>query len=299
MKRAVAVALLLGCSRPLPAPSAAPDAAPPASPSPVASGCEGPPRCTFFATPEAALRHVLASQPKILGIGEAHAPKGSEAIPSSTKRFTESFLPLLAPATSDVVVELWAPDEKCMKDVKRVAAAQKPVTATQAETNPNEYVTLGTRAKALGVTPWRLQPSCDDFAALADAGDDVGAMLGMVKKLTAARIERLWGRSDKMLVAYGGALHNDLAPPESTRPYAFGPDFDRLSERRYVELDLIVPEYVKATETWQRLPWFASFQRLPHDRTVLFELGERSYVLVFPENKVESTSGIRDASGQP
>jgi hypothetical protein len=301
------VALLLfaaACSRP-PLTHASADAS-----APVAKGCEGPPKCTFFDSPEEAMRQVLRTHPRIVGVGEAHAQRGTEGVASSTKRFTEAFLPLIADGTSDLVVELWGPDPKCMKDVKRVETAQKPVTASQAETNQNEYVLLGTRAKALGVTPWLLQPSCDDFAKLADAGDDVGAMLTMVKTLTLARITKLWGprvsagtrepgRSDKMLVAYGGALHNDLTPPESTRAYAFGPELDRLTEHRYVELDLIVPEYVKATETWQRLPWFAAFQKLPHDRTILFEIGERSYVLVFPAIEVESPSGIRDASGTP
>jgi hypothetical protein len=282
--------LAAACSRPPPVSSASPDAG-----APIANACEGPPKCGFFESPQDAMRHVLRTRPRILGVGEAHAQRGSEGASSSTKRFTETFLPMIADGTSDLVVELWAPDPKCMKDVKRVASAQKPVTASQAETNQNEYVTLGTRAKALGVTPWLLQPSCDDFATLADAG----AMLTMVKTLTEARISKLWGRGDKMLVAYGGALHNDLAPPEATRAYAFGPEFDRLSEHRYVELDLIVPEYVKATETWQRLPWFAAFQKVPHDRTILFEIGERAYVLVFPSIKVESTSGIRDASGNP
>jgi hypothetical protein len=292
MRHVALLVMAAACSRP-PPPSAAPDAAV------VADACQGPPKCTFFASPEEAMRHVLATRPKILGVGEAHAQRGSEGISSSTKRFTENFLPMLAPTTSDLVVELWGPDPKCMKDVKRVETAQKPITAPQAETNQNEYVTLGTRAKALGVTPWLLQPSCEDFAKLADAGDDVGAMLAMVRALTEARIAKLWGRSEKTLVAYGGALHNDLRPTDATRAYAFGPEFDRLSEQHYVELDLIVPEYVKATDTWQRLPWFAAFQKLPHDRTILFEIGERAYVLVFPAIKVESPSGIRDASVTP
>ena len=76
-----------------------------------------------------------------------------------TRRFTESLLPILAPRSSDVVVELWAPDPKCMKEVKQVASAQKTVTDVQAPTNQNEYVTLGNKAKEVGMTPWLLRPS--------------------------------------------------------------------------------------------------------------------------------------------
>src|SRR5262249_33775373 len=159
----------------------------------------------------------------------------------------------------------WAPDSKCMKEVKQVASAQKPVTDVQASTNQNEYVTLGTKAKELGMTPWLLRPTCDDFAMLADAGADaVGAMLGLVKRLTHTKMTQLYERNartspPKTVIAYGGALHNDLAPSEEMKDYSFGPELDRLAGGRYIELDLIVPEYVKKSPTWEKLPWFAAF----------------------------------------
>lgn len=303
MRRRVAFAFLLlaHCSRPS-APHAEPDAAPPVpvtgSPRvdpgallpPGATACaSSAPTCFHFRTPENALRHVLARKPRVLAIGEAHAQKGSEKIASATKRFTESFLPILAPDTSDVVVELWAPDPRCMKEVKQVASAQKPVTEVQAATNQNEYLTLGTRAKAAGVTPWLLQPTCDDFSMLADAGAaDIGAMLGLVKRLTQARVTRQLEKTrDKTVIAYGGALHNDLVPAPEMRDYSFGPELDQLSQGRYVELDLIVPEYVKKTPPWEKLPWYAAFQAEPRDRTTLYALSERSFVLVFPETPAQ------------
>ena len=55
-------------------------------------------------------------------------------------------------------------------------------------------------------------------------------------------------------------MHNDLAPAESLRQYSFGPELVGHDGGRYVELDLIVPEYVKPTEIWQKLPWYAAFQ---------------------------------------
>jgi hypothetical protein len=313
----VALLLAAGCSR-TPPPSGDPQAASKADaalaaattlPSPAgvappgASVCTsaGGPACFRFATPEDAFRWVLAKDPLVLAIGEAHAQRGTESIASSTKRFTDAFLPILAPRASDVVVELWAPDPKCMKEVKQVASAQKPVTDVQASTNQNEYVTLGTKAKAAGMTPWLLRPTCDDFSMLADAGaDGVGAMLGLVKRLTQAKVTQLYERASgssaadggaqpRIVVAYGGALHNDLSPPETTKDYSFGPELDRLTGGRYVELDLIVPEFVKKTPVWEKLPWYASFETerasgRTQDKAVLYVVGERSFVLVFPSS---------------
>jgi hypothetical protein len=306
----VALALaLLACSR-TPPPTVEPEskalvdaAAPPAvaaavpvATPPNATTCRGGgPACFRFANAADAFRWVLTKDPLILAIGEAHAQKGTESIASSTKRFTETMLPLAAPRSSDVVVELWAPDPKCVREVKQVASAQKPVVEAQAATNQNEYVTLGTKAKEAGMTPWLLRPTCDDFGMLADAGEDaVGAMLGLVKRLTQTKVTQLYERNQragaappKTVLAYGGALHNDLRPPDETKEYSFGPDLDRLSGGRYVELDLIVPEYVKKSPTWEKLPWFASFEA-DHaggktvDKATLYVVGERSLVLVFP-----------------
>jgi hypothetical protein len=232
---------------------------------------------------------VLAHEPAILAIGEAHAQKGTEAIASATKRFTDSMVSLLENRASDLLVEAWAGDPKCQKEVKQVASAQKPVQQAQAQQNPNEYVALGTRAKALGVQPHLLRPSCDDYASLADAGPDVVTQsLGLIKRLTASDATALFRRNEtaksgKLVVTYGGAMHNDLAPAENLKQYSFGPELSDTTAGRYVELDLIVPEYVKATEVWQKLPWYAAFQADagPKDKPRLYRLADRSFVLVF------------------
>lgn len=254
----------------------------------------GAPACLKFASPEDAFRFVLSKDPLILAVGEAHAQKGTESLASSTKRFTEVLLPILAPRASDIVVELWAPDPKCIKEVKKVATAQKPVTDVQASTNQNEYVVLGTKAKEAGMTPWLLRPTCDDFAMLADAGaDTVSASLGLIKRLTQSKITQLYDRNkassppQKVVVAYGGALHNDLAPTEAMRDYSFGPELDLLAAKRYIELDLIVPEYVKASPAWEKLPWYAAFEAEKaaaglEGNTTVYATGPQSFVLVFP-----------------
>ena len=254
----------------------------------AACAAAGPP-CIRFASNEDAFRWVLAHEPAILAIGEAHAQKGSEGVTSATKRFTDSMVSLLENRASDLLVEAWAGDPRCQKEVKQVASAQKPVQQAQAQSNPNEYVALGTRAKALGVQPHLLRPSCDDYASLADAGADVvTASLSLIKRLTQADATKLFQRNEdakngKVVVTYGGAMHNDLNPSESLKQFSFGPELSATTAGRYVELDLIVPEYVKKTEVWEKLPWFAAFQADtgPRDKPTLYRLADRSFVLVF------------------
>ncbi len=208
-------------------------------------------------------------------------------------------LPLLEGRASDLLVEAWAADPACQGMVKQVASAQKPVTQAQAQTNTNEYVTLGVRAKALGMTPHLLRPTCGDFADLADAGPDVVTWsLGLIKRLTQERATTLFERNqragaEKLVVTYGGAMHNDLELAGSLGRYSFGPELAALTGGQMIELDLIVPEYIKETEVWQKLPWFASFQALrardgsqpgtPAGRALptLYRFGERSFVLIF------------------
>ena len=99
---------------------------------------------------EATKAAVLAEKPRVLAIGEAHAQKGS-GVDSSAKRFTLELLPALKGKASDLLVELMLPAKGCAKKVEAVREKQKVVTEKQAETDQNEYVTMGQEAKKLGI----------------------------------------------------------------------------------------------------------------------------------------------------
>lgn len=274
------------------APAATPTVGFDASAATTSTACAAPAplACRRFAKTEDAFTAILAESPLVLAIGEAHAQKGTEGIASATKRFTDSFVPLLGDRASDLLLEAWAGDPRCQKEVKTVASAQAPVKQAQAESNPNEYVAMGTRAKGLGIQPHLLRPSCPDYAGLADAGADViPASLALIKRLTQADATTLVRRNldaknGKLVVTYGGAMHNDVVPSEKLKDYSFGPALLEETKGRYVELDLIVPEYVKKNEVWEKLPWFAAWQADtgPKDRTTVYRLGKNSFVLIFP-----------------
>ncbi len=287
----IASLALLACSRPAPAPS------------PAASGAPGPavaapPSATPAAAPSIkrleldtaadAFRHVLRLGPKVLAIGETHAPADVTGVESSTKRFARDLLPVAAPSAKTLVLELWVADPKCNRaQVAQVQKGTQEVTQNQAKTNPSEFMVLGSEAKRLGVMPKILVPSCDEYAGILDAGGrDIETMLRMIARLSEAEIKKgLAAHPDAMVLAYGGAMHNDVSPAKGREDFSFGPSLAAATGDRYVELDLIVPEFVRDTEAWRALPWYAAFDAKAHGKkAVLFETGPRSFVLVFPKS---------------
>jgi hypothetical protein len=302
---AICVLVLGACSRPAGngAPATAPsESVAKAPPPPAASSVATPTKaddkkgeacgelgCRAFESSQEAFSVVLESQPAVLGIGEAHAQKGTEDVPSSTKRFTDEMLPSLQKRASFLLVELMMPNPKCKKETKQVAKQQEPVTKPQAATNKNEYLVLGEKAKSLGITPDLLRPSCEDLERITKAGsEDISVMLEMTAKLTTQVVESELTRNQKahkplLVVAYGGALHNDISPRTGREKWSYGPDLSDHTAGRYVELDLIVPEYIKDAEPWTSLPWVKHYDRDKlGKKAVLFEVAPKSFVMVLP-----------------
>ena len=86
-----------------------------------------------------------------------------------------------------------------------------------------------------------------------------------------------------MIVLYGGALHNDVEPAAAVRPYGFGPELVAATSGRYVELDVFVPELVRDSGLWTRLPWYPHFDKKAHpDKATLYKLLPASFTLILP-----------------
>lgn len=299
--------LLLGCAA---APPAAPTAAPaPAASTPAASASaavspESSPSATAIAAKAAfrecgalackafpsaadAFDYVLAEQPRVLAVGEAHAQSDGPQADSSTKRFMDALLPRLAPRASDLVIELWLANGSCGKVEQKVQKQQSAVTAPQAATNQNEFVELGHRAKALGIMPHALVPSCEQYQKIAGAGAaDIEEMLTMLKSVTSRDVQELIAKRgpERLVVAYGGALHNDLVPREGRADFSFGPELSAATGGRYVELDLVIPEQIKDTDAWRSLPWYAHYSReSAGTEAILLSWAPRAYALFFPK----------------
>ncbi len=251
--------------------------------------------CRAYSSAALAFQAVLDEEkPLVLGLGEAHAQKGTEHIASSVKRFTADLLPLLQGRASDLIVELLVPDGTCVAKEKQVKKQQEKVTKPQAKENQNEYVALGHAAKKLGVIPDVLRPSCQDLDAITKAGgNDVAVMLETIERLTEKKVKELLAANAKagkqsVVVAYGGALHNDLEPREGMAAWSYGPAFAEHTGQRYVELDLIVPEYIKDTDSWNAQAWVKHYDPKQHGaRATLFKQGPKRWVLVFPVTTAE------------
>ncbi len=223
-------------------------------------------------------------------------------MPSATLRFGEEILPTLAPLSSDLIVELLAPNTACYHRTEEVAESQKEVTRGQAATNQNEFVQLGHRARSLGVMPHILRPSCEQYRAIVQAGDDGFLLiLKTIAELTADKAEYLLENPTPpppgaaleapatasptrgTVLAYGGALHNDVTPRPGRESWSYARRLERPTEGHYVEVDLIVPEYVRDTPAWRAFPWYDAFTAQARtDRTLLMRTGPKSFVLFFP-----------------
>lgn len=241
--------------------------------------------CGAFERAEDAFEVVLKEDPAVLGVGEAHAQRGA-VVSSSTKRFTDMLLPLLAGRTSDLLVELMMPPKGCVKQAETMRSVQKPVVTQQAETNQNEYVAMGEAARKLGIVPDLLRPSCDDLAAINDAGDDaIDRSLETIARLTTAQATKMIearGRGSKMVVTYGGALHNDAKPPPERAAWAYGPALSRAVGGRYVELDVYVPDFITGDDSWGKQPFFSAWEKNKSaHKALLFRVAPKSYVLIF------------------
>jgi hypothetical protein len=247
--------------------------------------------CLQFDSPVDAFRNAIRGDVRVVSIGEAHAPKGAR-VPSSARRFTEAILPSLGGRASDLVVELMMPPVGCAATVADATKVEEPVVARHAAADQSEYVAMGEAARKLGIVPDLLRPSCADLRAIDDAEDPVDASLRTIERLTREKVNALLdrnartrGEEGKVVVTYGGAIHNDRDPPAERRAWSFGPALDQSTAGRYVEIDLFVPEFMDGSDSWKSLPFYGAYDEAKlGSKTTMFRVKDRSYVIVLPRS---------------
>jgi hypothetical protein len=242
--------------------------------------------CMQYDSPRDAFLQAIAGDPLVLAIGEVHAPKGA-SVPSAAKRFTDEFLPLLAGRASDLLLELMRPPTGCADAAAEVRRIEEPITSRHAEAAQDEYVAMGERARGLGIVPDMLRPTCADMDAIRLAARGKGekedafvdVSLKMIARLSRAQGTRLIDRDEnsdadrgKMVVLYGGALHNVLVPAlvpplpshepslADGAPWSYAPELSAHVHGRLVALDLVVPEFVNDDDTWRSFSWWPLYE---------------------------------------
>jgi hypothetical protein len=234
----------------------------------------------------AAVEALLARQPRVVAFGELHQTSATLGVPSSLKHFTDELLAVLAPRASDLVVETWVTQGKCGKTEEAVVADVARTTERPAQTE-NEVLTLIQRARAAGIKPHILGIACREYEAIyRKDGVDYEALLRLTSEKLESGVREVLGRpgarDDRAVVVYGGALHNDLAPPPGMSAFAFGESLSRTVGGKYLEIDLYVPEYVARQKRLRAEPWYAAYRRAARPgQAVVVERSLDSYVIVF------------------
>src|SRR5690606_4331372 len=239
----------------------------------------------FDAAKDSLVPLILSHAARLIALGEAHAPADYTGR-STVVRFQEDLLPTIARGTSHLLVELLQPPASGCEPQKEAAKKEShAVTEGQSQNNQNEYLALGTRAHELGVKPDILRATCKDLERIASPDGGVVAMMESIARLSEKALtdDLASTRPGRPLVlAYGGALHNDVTPREGRQMWSYGPHLLQVSGGSYLEIDLIIPELIKETDSWKSFGWYTAYQSLGHrEGVILMKWGPHSYSLFF------------------
>ena len=243
-----------------------------------------PPYRVFPSAAEAVSALLAEEQPRVLGVGEVHATTDGPAGPSILARFTDTLMPVLAPVTTDLVIETWRLDRTCGVVATQVVETVE-VETKRPEVTKDEITLLAEKANALGVKPHDLVITCEEYGLLQDeAGEvDYDALLGLLTDKLGDYALRGLDTPGARLVLYGGAMHNDLHPREGMERWTYGPRARDHSADAYVELDVYAPELVAGMDLILEPGWAPLLQTaVGPDRAVLYARGPQSYVLLLP-----------------
>lgn len=260
------------------------------SPTPAAE----PVSISIHASPVDAVRVALASAPVVVvGFGEMHQTHATAGIPSALRRFTDDIFPAVAEQFSHLVVETWVATGRCGETERAVTADVERATARPASTE-TEIGALIRQGAAAGVVPRILSISCADYAVMRPPGGAVD--YDKTLRITASALQaavlrslalRSNGQPRPLLAVYGGALHNDVRPQAGVAPYSFVPGIMAATLGRYLEIDLVVPEYAAGSAFARVQNWWKPYleARGRASATIMVRRGPRSFVIVFPAQR--------------
>jgi len=237
------------------------------------------------ATTAEAIGLILAEnpQPLVYAIGEYHQSRNALASTSPLTRFTHEIIGMLEPHADHLVVEAWL-DASCWGNTR-----DQVVAATQrSETTQMEVMRLMKRGQRLHLQTHTLPMTCIEYDAVIDASGHVDFLL-LLELITdkLAETTRSLLAKDRAVIVYGGALHNDLYPRWPLESLSYAKALSQELGGRVLEIDLVVPEIVAPMDMIRQEPWFPLLARASPKRTLIWQRGPASYVVILPAQSEE------------
>lgn len=252
----------------------------------------GPPLPAYQLFPDlgAAIQAINRSKPRVIGLGELHVRTDRPApAVSALARFSSEVLPAIGDRVSDVVVETWTVDPKCQRGVAATRTIE--TSMKRPPTTKSEIGLLFGVTRERSITAHVMRLTCDDLAALASGGTvDAERLLALVTRelervtRSAVRYRDERHEARPLILVYGGALHNDLYPFESTKDWSYALAVDAATGGRYVEVDVYAPELVEGDPMYTSQPWYPLVARADSRGVMLIERAPRSYLALLPRS---------------
>jgi len=241
-----------------------------------------------FPDAASAIRAILAEAggAKVYAIGEYHPSRRHTAVRTPLEHFSTEILDVLVPHASHLVVETWI-DAGCSAS-SRTVEAQVRSTLGRPPGTTAELEALVLRSARNRLRTHGLAMTCIEHGALLDGRGrvDFVRLLVMVTEKLATTTRRLI-ETERAVIVYGGAVHNDLYPrwPLAELSYAYA--ISRELGGGVLEIDLVVPEIVAPLPLIRHEDWFPLLGRAAPDRVLVWRRGPASYVVILPSRDLE------------
>ncbi len=253
----------------------------------------------FSSLHEAVIFILKKSDPLVVGFGEYHQVDNGEdiKITSTISRFSRMISTVSGRAT-DLIVETWVFDGSCLEEQNEIASEVEEIIDRPQETK-SELVKLIEKAKILRVHPHILNMPCEKYESLRDSSgsidnyallelvtDQIIEKYGEIKKVRDEEDNRL-ASQEKLILLYGGALHNDLFPDEGWEFASYANKMAEITEDRFTEIDLYVPEFIKGDEELHKKGWHKSYKKHLkncNSSYMVIERSDKSYIIILQQS---------------
>ena len=221
-----------------------------------------------------------AGPAKVYAVGEYHPTRATAGARTPLSRFTHEIMDLLVPRSRHLVVETWL-DQDCDTAGRQVRKEVQDATGRPPSSRA-DIEALVMRSRRDKLETHGLPMTCIEHGALLDPTGRVDflRLLELVTEKLGETARALV--SDRAVIVYGGALHNDLYPRWPLADLSYAQGLQKDLGGGVIEIDLVVPEVVAPMPMVRIEDWFPLLGRSAPDRVIVWERGPSSYVIILP-----------------